>query len=68
MNTGNLNLFIKMVKDDYKLDDNEVQILGRRLMADDKEFEKVWRLFKNKGGSFRGGVDPFRPLLMELIS
>ncbi|HXH76448.1 MAG TPA: hypothetical protein VNJ08_15860 [Bacteriovoracaceae bacterium] len=68
MNTGNLNLFLKMVKDDYKLDDNQVLVVYRRLLGDDREFEIVWRLFKNKSRNTRGGVDPFRPLLQELLT
>lgn len=68
MDTGTLNLFIKMVREDYKLSDEEIQILSHRLLADDREFEKAWRFYKNKGRNSRNGVDSFRPLLQELLN
>ena len=68
MDLGNLNLFIKMIAQEYPLSEREIAVLTGRLLADDKEFERVWTHFKNKERSFSGGVDPFKQLLMELIS
>lgn len=68
MDLGNLNLFIKMIAQEYPLTDKELEVLTNRLLADDKEFEKVWIRFKNKERSFSGGVDSFKQLLMELVS
>jgi len=68
MDLGNLSLFIKMITQEYPLSEREITVLSSRLLADDKEFEKVWAQFKNKGQSFSKGVDPFKQLLLELIS
>lgn len=65
MDMGTLNLFIKMIREEYKLSVDELDVLTQRLMADDREFEKIWRLYKNKSHK---GVDKFRPLLLELIN
>jgi hypothetical protein len=64
MNLGQLNLALKMIQEAYKLSDSQVQIVSRRLMADDREFEKVWTHFKNRR---TGKVDSFLELLNELI-
>lgn len=68
MDTGTLNLFMKMLREDYKLNEAELQTLSRRLMADDREFDRVWRLYKNKSRTSRDGVDSFKPCLNELLS
>lgn len=65
MNEGQFNLAMKMIKEDYKLEDQQMLILSRRLMADDREFEKIWTAFKNRR---LGSVDTFRELLRELLS
>ena len=64
---GSFNLFIKMVKEEYALGDTELELLTQRLLADDKEFEKVWRIYKNKSTISFGGVDRFKSLLLDLI-
>lgn len=64
---GSFNLFIKMVKEEYALGDTELELLSQRLLADDKEFERVWRTYKNKGSISFGGVDRFKALLLDLI-
>lgn len=64
MNLGLLNLALKMIKEDYKLSDSEIQVLSRRLMADEREFEKVWHLFRNRRS---GKTDTFLETLTELI-
>jgi hypothetical protein len=65
MNEGQFNLAMKMIKEDYKLEDQQILMISRRLMADDREFEKVWSAFK---GRRIGSVDTFRDLLRELLS
>lgn len=68
MNIGNVNLFLKMIKEEYALTESELSTLTTRMLADDKEFEKVWRFYKNKNKSYAGGVDAFKQLLQELIN
>ncbi len=68
MDLGQFNLFIKMIREEYKLSDQEIDTLKNRLLADDKEFEKTWILYKNKAKSFSKGVDEFKNLLRELVS
>ncbi len=65
MNSGQLNLALKMIQEEYKLNDSQVMVLSRRLMADDREFEKVWNQFKNRR---LGKVDTFIEMLRELLS
>lgn len=67
MDIGAFNLFIKMIEDEYKLSHRDIQKISRRLMADDAEFEKVWKLYRNKASRARGLNDDFRPVLTELI-
>lgn len=67
MDIGNFNLFIKLVKQEYALGDHDIEVLTQRLLADDKEFEKVWRIYKNKASLTSGGVDQFKTLLHDLI-
>lgn len=66
MDMGKFNLFIKMITEEYRLNDSQLETLTHRLLADDKEFEKVWRSFKSKAS--RSGVDDFKFLLQELIN
>ena len=68
MNSGQFNLFLKMIRDEYKLADEEVLILARRMLADSNEFEKIWKLYKNKAQRFAGGVDDFKAILQELLA
>jgi hypothetical protein len=68
MDMGNFNLFMKMIQDEYRLSDNQLEMIAHRMLADDKEFEKVWRLYKTKNARFAGGVDDFKNLLSELLS
>ncbi len=67
MNMGEFNLFMKMIEDEYKLNYRDLQKISRRLLADDSEFEKVWKIYRSKATKSRGGNDEFRPLLFELI-
>lgn len=65
MNSGQLNFALKMIQEEYKLNDSQIIILSRRLMADDREFEKVWTQFKNRR---QGKNDTFVDMLRELLS
>lgn len=65
MNLNQLNLALKMIQEDYKLTDEQIQTISRRLMADDKEFDRLWLQFKNRR---LGKVDTFRELLTELLT
>jgi|GEM_PF-1845520 hypothetical protein len=68
MDMGNFNLFMKMIQDEYRLTATQLETLAHRMLADDKEFEKVWRLYKTKNSRYSGGVDDFKHLLQELLS
>ncbi len=68
MDSGQLNLFLKMLREEYPLNESQIDILRHRLLADDKEFDKIWKLYKNKSSRVRGGVDPFKATLQDLIS
>lgn len=65
MNLGHLNLALKMIQEEYKLSEAQLQIISRRLMADDREFERVWTVFKNRR---TGKVDTFLEMLRELLN
>jgi hypothetical protein len=68
MDMGNLHLFLKLIKDDYKLTDSQLNTLTTRMLADDSEFERVWKLYKNKARKTHRGVDQFQSLLHDLLS
>ena len=68
MDMGNFNLFMKMIQAEYRLTASQLEILSYRMLADDKEFEKVWKLYKTKNARYAGGVDDFKLLLQELLS
>jgi hypothetical protein len=65
MNLGHLNLALKMIQEEYKLSNAQLQIISRRMMADDREFERVWNLFKNRR---TGKSDTFADTLRELLT
>jgi hypothetical protein len=52
MDMGKLNFALKLIQDEFKLSEDQIQILQRRMLADDKEFEKVWQLYKNQKKKF----------------
>lgn len=68
MDLGHFNLFIKMIREEYAIKEEDIDILRQRLLADDKEFEKVWKLYKNKSAKFSGGVDQFKFILQDLLN
>ena len=65
MNVGQLNLALKMIQEDYKLEDPQMLILSRRLLADDREFERLWKAYKSRR---QGKGDSFVELLRELLN
>lgn len=65
MNTGQFSLALKMIQEDYKLDDSQMQVLSRRLIADDREFDRLWKAFKARR---LGNSDSFIDLLRELLA
>lgn len=68
MDMGNLQLFIKMVREDYALSDEQLDTLRNRMLSDDREFEKVWRAYKNKARKTNRGVDQFQAMLNDLLN
>ncbi|MES2526310.1 MAG: hypothetical protein V4598_04460 [Bdellovibrionota bacterium] len=67
MDLGKFNLFMKMIEDEYKLGQRELQKVSQRLLADDVEFDKVWTLYRTKTSRTRNGVDEFKSVLNELL-
>ena len=65
LNLGQLNLALKMIQEEYKLSAAQIEILNRRLLADEREFERMWGLFKARRP---GKVDIFLETLRELLS
>lgn len=68
MDIGTFNLFLKMLEEEYKLRPVELQRVTERLLADDAEFEKVWKIYRTKARRSRGGNDDFRAVLQELLA
>lgn len=67
MDSGAFSLFIKLIRDDYKLNDDEITRLSHRMLADEKEFERVWEAYKTKARKTRKGVDAFQAMLQDLL-
>lgn len=68
MDMQRYTLFLKLVKEDYKLSEGELSRLGRRMMADEREFSQVWESYQNKARQPKDGVDEFKAILTELLS
>ncbi len=68
MDMQQLSLFIKLVREDYKLDEEQLERLTQRMMSDDKEFSRVWETYKAKARKTKKGVDQFQAILNELLS
>jgi hypothetical protein len=66
MNSGTVNLALKLIQEEYKLSSAQVEVLYHRFIADEREFEKVWKIFKNR--KLRSGVDKFKEVLHELLN
>lgn len=66
MSLPRIELALTMIRHEYKLSDEQVIKIKRRLLADEREFEKVWKIYQDKVQ--RKGVDKFKELLSELLS
>lgn len=66
MDAGTVNLALKQIQEDYKLNKEQMTVLYHRFIADDREFEKIWKLYKSK--KTKSGVDKFKELLSELLT
>jgi hypothetical protein len=64
MDTGKLNFALKLIQEEYKLSSDQVTVLNRRLMADDKEFERLWKVYRSRQ---MGNADRFKEILSELL-
>jgi hypothetical protein len=64
MNLNEFNLALKMIQADYKLSPEELERLTLRLLADDREFERIWALYKRRR---TGKTDVFIEGLRELL-
>lgn len=60
MSLPRLELALTMIKNEYKLSQEQVTKIKRRLMAS-REFERVWAIYQDK--IQRKGVDKFKDLL-----
>jgi hypothetical protein len=65
MNLNQFNLALKMIQDDYKLSNEQLKILTNRLLADEREFDRMWSVYKNRR---QGKEDIFKDILRELLS
>ena len=65
MNLNQLNPALKMIQQDYKLTPLQLETLSRRLMADEREFERMWALYNRRR---TGKEDIFLDTLLELLS
>ena len=66
MSMPRLELALTMIQNEYKLSPDQMLKIKRRLLADDKEFERVWMIYQDK--IQRKGVDKFKDLLAELLT
>jgi hypothetical protein len=64
MNLNEFNLALKMIQDDYRLTSEELERLTRRLQADEREFDRLWGLYKRRR---TGKTDVFIGTLKELL-
>jgi len=55
---------LKLIKEEYRLLDDQVAKIHDRLIADDREFDKLWRAYKKKGPE---GRERFKEILGELL-
>lgn len=68
MEKGDFELFLKLVASDYALSTDQVEVIKNRMLADDKEFERIWEYYKLRARKTRKGVDAFQSVLKELLS
>ncbi|MGE3608421.1 MAG: hypothetical protein AB7I27_02445 [Bacteriovoracaceae bacterium] len=65
MDIGQLNLFIKLISEEYNLDQAQIIKLSHRILSDEQEFFKIWSIYQNK--KLYNGVDPFKLILTDLV-
>lgn len=68
MDMQDLSLFLKLVREDYKLSQDQIERLTQRMMSDEREFSRVWETYKSKARKTKKGVDQFQSILNELLS
>lgn len=57
-----------MIREEYKLSETELTIITRRMLADDREFDRIWKLYKSKSIRVYGGFDEFKSVLQDLLN
>ncbi len=68
MDVGQLTFFLKRLQEEYALNSVELETLKNRLLADNIEFERVYRLFQTQARGSLGGKDPFAVVLRDLLN
>ena len=68
MDHGQVSLFIKLIREEYRLSETELTIISRRMLADDREFDRIWKLYKSKSLRVIGGFDEFKSVLQDLLN
>lgn len=65
MDLDRFSLFLKMLLSEYPLDQEGINKITARLLADEVEFSKTWGQFQNR--EVLNGVDSFKPILEDLL-
>ncbi|HLT22945.1 MAG TPA: hypothetical protein VKZ84_05865 [Bacteriovoracaceae bacterium] len=65
MDLDRFSLFLKMLLSEYPLDQEGIDKISVRLLADEEEFSKTWGHFQNR--EIVDGVDSFKPVLEDLL-
>lgn len=68
MDMQSFALFLKLAREDYRLSEEQVTRLSRRMMSDEREFLRIWELYKSTAKKTKSGVDEFKTILSELLS
>ncbi|WPU66861.1 hypothetical protein [Peredibacter starrii] len=50
------------------MSETELTIITRRMLADDREFDRIWKLYKSKSIRVYGGFDEFKSVLQDLLN
>lgn len=65
MKEKDLNYLLKLIREEFRLRDEEIQVLHNRLIADDREFDLLWKKYKKHTP---GAQDRFIEVVRELLS
>jgi hypothetical protein len=68
MNLNDFTHALKLIAEEYRLNERQVSKMSRRLMADEAEFKRVWHFYIKRDKTIPGGVDAFKDVLNELLS